>query len=201
MKPWRTLSYIAVLVAYGVLPFGVQAQQPAKLSKDEPIEIVSDALEVIQAEHRAIFTGNVIATQGKVHMKADKMIVFYRDENKGDAAAETAPKATAPEVAPAPEEEAGAIGKGIYRIESEGNVFFSSPTETAQGDKSIYTVDDDTINLMGNVLLTRGGNVLKGTTLVYNLKTGRSLLTGQAVTAGGNGRVRGLFIPEEKKPK
>jgi lipopolysaccharide export system protein LptA len=184
-----------------VLPLRAHAQGPAKLSKDEPIEIVSDALEVIQAEHRAIFTGNVIATQGKVHMKADKMVVFYRDENKPGEAPE-APAATAPEVAPAPaKEEAGAIGKGIYRIESEGNVFFSSPTETAQGDKSIYKVDDDTINLMGNVLLTRGGNVLKGTTLVYNLETGRSLLTGQAVKAGGEGRVRGLFVPDEKKPK
>lgn len=163
--------------------------QTAKLSKDEPIEIVSDTLEVIQAEKRAIFTGNVIATQGKIHMKSDRMVVHYRDE-EGKAA---------PTAAPAPEPDSSAIGKGIYRINADGHVFFSSPTETAQGDRAIYTVDDDTIQLFGNVLLTRANNVLKGTTLVYNLKTGRSLLTGQAISQGGTGRVRGLFVPEEKK--
>jgi lipopolysaccharide export system protein LptA len=171
-----------------VLPIQSVAQT-AKLSKEEPIEIVSDALEVLQTENKAIFTGNVIAVQGKITMKADKMIVFYRDEGKTPETEPAAPSA----------EEAGAIGKGIYRIESEGNVFFTSPTETAQGDKAIYTVDDDTIDLKGRVLLTRGNNVLKGTTLVYNLKTGRSVLTGQAISQGGTGRVRGLFIPEEKK--
>lgn len=147
---------------------------PAKLSKDEPIEIVSDALEVLQNENKAIFTGNVIATQGTINMRSDVMTVFYRD---------------------APDTAGGSTGKGIYRIDSDGNVVFTSPTETAKGDKSIYNVDANTIDLMGNVLLTRGQNVLKGTKLVYNLDTGRSVLTSGGGAVTGSGRVRGLFMP------
>lgn len=162
--------------------FSVQAQ--SKLSGDQPIEIVSDALEVLQNEKKAIFTGNVIATQGDINMRADKMIVFYRETSDS-----------------APASSAGgsdSMGKGIYRIESEGSVIFTSPTETAQGDKAVYLVDTDTIDLLGNVFLTRDKNVLKGTKLVYNLQTGRSVLTGGASSGTKGVRVRGLFVPGEK---
>lgn len=154
----------------------------AKLSKDAPIEIASDTLEVFQNDHKAIFTGNVIATQGNINMRAEKMTVFYREEQAGqteDAASQEA------------------LGKGIYRIESEGKVFFTTPEETAQGDIAIYNVDTDTIDLQNNVYLTRGKNVLKGTKLVYNLATGRSVLTGGQSNQPGS-RVRGLFVPGQK---
>lgn len=149
----------------------------AQTSGEEPIEITSDALEVLQNENKAIFTGNVIAVQGNINMRSDTMTVFYRDaadESQGE----------------------GAMGKGIYRIDADGNVVFTTPTETAKGDKSIYHVDTDSIDLMGNVLLTRGQNVLKGTKLVHNLTTGRSVLTSGSQQVGG-GRVKGLFIPGE----
>ena len=90
------------------------------------------------------------------------------------------------------------MGQGIYKIEAEGGVFFATPLETAQGDKGFYNVDTNTIDLLGNVLLTRDKNVLKGTRLTYNLQTGRSILTGGA--AAGSGRVRGLFLPNQAKP-
>jgi lipopolysaccharide export system protein LptA len=105
-------------------------------------------------------------------MRSDIMTVFYHDAANG------------------------ATGKGIYRIDADGNVIFTTPTETAKGDKGIYNVDADTIDLMGNVLLTRGPNVLKGTKVVYNLATGRSVLTsGAEGTISSTGRVRGLFMP------
>lgn len=172
---WHT-AIIVVMLA--VAPVTANAQ--AKLSSDAPIEIASDALEVLQNEKKAIFTGNVIATQGDINMRANTMTVFYRETS--DSAA-------------APSDAGGAMGKGIYRIESQGNVIFTTPTETAQGDKAIYLVDDDAIDLVGNVFLTRDKNVLKGTKLLYNLKTGRSVLTGGVTGTGGGTRVRGLFVP------
>ncbi|PZP85871.1 MAG: lipopolysaccharide transport periplasmic protein LptA [Azospirillum brasilense] len=152
-----------------------------KLDSKQPIEIASDNLEVLQAENKAIFTGNVIAKQGSITMRSKAMTVFYEggaEASDGEAAA-------------------GAMGKGINRIESTGDVVFITPEETAQGDKAIYNVKTDTIDLVGNVVLTRAQNILKGTTLNYNLATGRSVLNGgaSATTGGGSGRVRGLFVP------
>lgn len=139
-----------------------------------PIEIASDNLEVVQAENKAIFTGNVIAKQATTTMRAAKMVVFYHGSGS----------------------DGSAMGEGIYRIESSGNVVFTTPAETAQGDTAIYHVETDTIDLIGNVTLTREKNILKGTKLNYNFATGRSVLTGGASASQGGGRVRGLFIPK-----
>lgn len=176
--------------------------QASGLQRDKPIEISSDKLDVLQNEHKAIFTGNVIAVQGTTNMRAAQMTVFYRDGGKAKPPAADDAKAQA-----APTPPAGA-GQGIYRIEAEGSVVFTTPSETAIGDKAIYNVDTDTIDLVGsNVTLTRGQNILKGTKLNYNMATSRSVLTGGAggtadVTGSGKpARVHGLFVPKsDSKP-
>lgn len=171
-----------------VLAMGSALAAP-KLDSKQPIEIASDNLEVLQAENKAIFTGNVIAKQGDITMRSKSMTVFY----ESSAAPAPAPGETPPAA------DGAALGKGINRIESSGDVVFTTPEETAQGDTAIYNVKTDTIDLVGNVVLTRGQNVLKGTTLNYNLATGRSVLNGggtsQPGTPATSGRVRGLFVP------
>lgn len=163
------------LVAFAL---AVPATAQVTMSNDKPVEISSDALDVRQDLHQAIFTGNVIAVQGEVNMRADKMTVHYSGEGSGDAAA---------------------TGKGVSRIDADGHVIFTNPTDTAKGDKAVYLVDKQTLDLTGNVLLTRDKNVLKGTHLNYNLETGRSVLTAGGSTVTGGGRVHGLFVPGEEK--
>jgi lipopolysaccharide export system protein LptA len=169
---------------------GAWAQSAPAIKQDTPIEITSDKLDVFQNENKAIFTGNVIAVQGTTNMRSTEMTVFYRD--KGTAAPTPAP---APDAAPAPQ--------GIYRIEAQGSVVFTTPTEVALGDKAIYNVDTDTIDVFGNnVTLTQGKNILKGTKLNYNMATRRSILTGgtnESATSKPK-RVQGLFVPKSDKP-
>lgn len=157
------------------------------IKRDEPIQVNSDKLDVFQNEHKAIFTGNVIATQGTTTMRAVEMTVFYREGKAADAKPATATdakKSTTPD--------------GIYRLEAKGNVVFTTPTETALGDFAVYNVDTDTIDVVGKeVTLTRGQNVLKGTKLNYNMGTGRSVLSGGS--ADKPSRVRGLFVPKSDK--
>jgi lipopolysaccharide export system protein LptA len=157
---------------------------PIAMDSKEPIEVASDTLEVLQNEKKAIFTGNVIATQGKIKMRGAAMTIFYRESSPGGAEAPAA-------------DTSDALGKGIYRIEAEGNVIFTTPTEIAEGKKAVYDVDAQTITLEGDVTLTRGKNILKGTAMTYNLATGRSVLS-SAGAKPGTGRVRGLFVPNEK---
>ncbi len=182
-------AVLKIVSVMSVLFCGVVAHA-AVASSDQPIEISSDTLDVYQNEHKAIFSGNVIATQGTTNMRAAKMTVYYRNEE-----AKKAPKPTG---------EAGA--PGVSRIDAEGSVVFTTPTETAKGDKGVYNVVTDTIELMGSaVTLTRDKNILKGTYMTYNMKTGRSMLTssgGQVTASDGkkSGRVRGLFVPSSDKP-
>ena len=165
------------------------AQEFKQYNTGKPISIEANSLEVLQNEKKAIFTGSVVATQGDIHLKSNKMTVFYK--GGGLPGGETTSTATA--------------GSGISRIDVDGNVFLATPQESAKGDKGVYNVDQKTIRLVGGVVLTKGQNVLKGSALEYNLATGKSLLNGgvSGTTAdgkpSGGGRVKALFVPEQGK--
>jgi lipopolysaccharide export system protein LptA len=168
-----------------VLLFACAAQAQVTMSNDKPVEISSDTLDVQQDKHQAIFSGNVIAVQGSINMRADQMIVYYNNTD-------------------APAGGAAPGANGISRIDANGHVIFTNPTDTAKGDKATYMVNEQTLDLTGDVLLTRDKNILKGTRMSYNLQTGRSILTAGGSTindgkATSNGRVHGLFVPSKQE--
>lgn len=175
----------AALLFLMLMPVAAMAEPtPSGVDTSKPVEVNADELEVLQDQNKAIFTGNVIAVQGDMRMKADKMTVFYRKKE-----AEGAPKTGEP------------TDNTISRLEVDGNVLLSTPEETASGVKGIYDVDAKEVRLLGNVVLTREQNVLKGQKLVYDLASGRSTLDGGSARKTSTGRVRGLFVPQEVKSK
>ena len=80
----------------------------------------------------------------------------------------------------------------IERLEAAGNVYFVSPTQVVRGDNAVYTQAADTLVVTGDVVLTQGQNVLKGSRLVVQVGAGRATMD------EGPGRVRGVFYPETK---
>jgi lipopolysaccharide export system protein LptA len=148
--------------------------QPVLPGKDKttPIEIVADSLVVRQSERLAVFSGNVDATQGDRSLRADELKVFYGEEQPGG-------------------------GQGIRRIEATGRVVVTEPGQTAQGDRGVYDPEANRIRLDGNVVLTRGDNVVRGGQLEMDLVTGTAVI--RAARAGGTPgeRVRALFVPRE----
>lgn len=136
-----------------------------------PIAIDADALEVLQAQNKAIFSGNVVAKQADVLLKADKMTVYYSNKSTSSNA--------------------------ISKIEVNGNVYLATPKETARGSYGEYDTVRNFIILSGGVVLTKDKNVLKGSRLEFDINSGRSKLDGASSETGGSGgRVRGLFVPE-----
>jgi lipopolysaccharide export system protein LptA len=85
----------------------------------------------------------------------------------------------------------------ISRIEAKGNVVLASPQGQATGSSAIYDIAQREVRMGGKVILAKGQNILRGTSLVINLATGRAALTGQG---GTSGRVEGVFVPS-KNPK
>ena len=159
----------------------------SKGDADKPVEIQADHLEVVQKDKVALFKGNVEAKQGNTLLKADEMRVYYKEKPQGKEKAGT--EATSQ--------------NSVSKIDVQGNVFLSTPEETAQGSKGVYDVENSSVTLTENVVVTRGKNILKGSWLVYNLKTGHSEMksTGTVGTDGKKQRVRGIFVPDKtKKP-
>lgn len=153
----------------------------AVVGSKQPIAIDADSLEVIQSERKAIFKGDVKAVQGAMELQSRQMTVFYSD-NKAEQSTVSAMGA-------------------LSRIEVDGDVRMKTKGESAIASRGIYDAAQDKVFLFGNVVLRRGNNVLNGSKLEYSLKTGGSVLSGGT---GGNtpqssgGRVRGVFVPNEK---
>ncbi len=180
----------------------------AFFKSDAPIEITADRLDVDQVNKRAVFGGNVNAVQGDVHLAGEILTVFY-DQEEQVSAATAAPAAPAhapalpaveapPADAAAPgEASAGdSMGSGgrIRRMEVTGGVHVSSPAETATGDQGVYDLEAGTITLTGNVIVTRGENILRGSRLDIDVESGKSIIMG----GGDTGRVKGLFVPKSQ---
>ncbi len=168
-----------------LLALPAQAQvTPKGLDGKKPIEINADSLEVLQEQNLAVFRGNVLAVQGETRLKSEVMTVYYK---KKDGTTNTDPTQST-----------------VERIEVEGAVVLATPEETASGDRGVYDVSRKQVRLLSNVVLTRGKNVLKGDSLVYDFATGKSVInapqhTPAGTSGGGGGRVRALFVPEKDK--
>ena len=185
IKRFIAISLIGLGLAAALAPasFAQEAKgKPSGLSKNskDPINIEADSLEVFDKEGKAIYSGNVIVTQGETVMKAKKMQIFYVRSEEGQAA---------------PAE--GEAGAAIKRVEAEGDVIILEKDQVATGDKGVYEATTDVMTMTGNVALSKGQNVTKGQKLVYNLGTGVA-----TVDAGGTGRVSSSFVSggDAKKP-
>lgn len=143
-------------------------------NSNAPVDVAADRIEVQDRADRAVFSGNVIATQGDLTLTAPRLTVAY--SNGG--------------------------GIQIERINATGGVTVRSPSETATGQYAIYDLNSRLITLLGGVALNRGASNVKGGRLVIDLNTGRAVLDGSAVGGGGakqgqNGRVTGRFtVPQ-----
>ncbi|MBR72019.1 MAG: lipopolysaccharide transport periplasmic protein LptA [Rhodospirillaceae bacterium] len=175
----RTIYFVLNFFIFSLV-LSIPAYADSKLNKNQhdstlPIEVVADTLEVKQGENKAIFSGNVEVVQGDMILNAAKLVVHYRENSKN------------------PEQ------PGISLIDASGDVFVTSPRETASGNTGIYNVDKKTIILVGNVVLTQNENVIQGEHLHMNLETGESRVSKGKKQKGKENRVRGLFIPENKE--
>ncbi len=167
-----------VLVGLSLTPASAQGLTTGgKFDTDQPLEITADSLEVQQAKQLAVFQGRVLVVQGEIRLKSDRLVVHYTED-----------KAKKSDEAP-----------GIRKIDATGNVFLSSPRETAKGQRGVYDVENKMITLTGDVTLTQGQSVLKGQNMTLNLETGLSRIEGGVSSGGTSGRVRGLFVPQKKK--
>jgi lipopolysaccharide export system protein LptA len=155
------------------------ALQGFSQNRDEPVKIRAASLEVREKDKMATFSGDVHVLQGDTEMRCRSLVVFYEEESgpRPVKAAEPGPGGD----------------KQIRRIEAKGNVVVVQKDQNAAGDAATFNMRENTVTLVGNVVVTRGGDVLRGQRLVVDLSSGVSRMD--------QGRVEGLFqrAPAEKK--
>jgi lipopolysaccharide export system protein LptA len=138
----------------------------------EPIDIASDSLEVRDNEKVAIFSGNVNVVQGDTVLKTKTLRVSYEGSPTGSDE------------------------RKISRLEAQGKVIVETGDQTVTGDRALFEMRSKMITVEGDVVLSQGKNVLRGSRLVIDLNAGASRLESPKGASGG--RVTGSFVPSGK---
>lgn len=126
----------------------------------------NERMEYHAAANKAIAKGKAEVTQPGQKIKAETITAFFHPDTSA-----------------------------LERAHAVGNVFITKQqangVDIAQSHQADYDVKKDSVELKGNVKLTRGDNHMQGNHAVIDLKTGYSTLK----NTGGksNGRVRAVF--------
>jgi lipopolysaccharide export system protein LptA len=166
-------------------------QQGLAKNRGEPVKIQAATLEVRDKDKMATFSGDVHVVQGDTDMRCQTLIVYYEGDAGKDntAAAGKAPAPTAAKGAKAAQPAPGAGGgqQQIRRMEAKGSVVVNQKDQTVTGDLADFDMRANTLTLTGNVVVTKGQDVLRGQKLFVNLTDGVSRME------SGGGRVEGLI--------
>ncbi len=120
-----------------------------------PVEVAADSLSVDQDTGTAIFDGNVVIGQGELRIAAGRAEVVY-DGATGD----------------------------IASFQASGGVTFASSSEAAEAQRASYDLQNGTLILTGEVILTQGASALSAERMVIDVATGNAQM---------EGRVRSIF--------
>ena len=115
------------------------------------IEIIADEMEWNKQKNEAIAIGNAKATKGNNVITANKIIGTLTDTS---------------------------MDQRIMKLIALGKVKFTRMGEVATGEKAIYDLEKDIIVIKGNVRLKKNENVMVGESLILNLNTGLSKMSG-----------------------
>jgi lipopolysaccharide export system protein LptA len=129
------------------------------------VNVEADNMEVLEAEKKAIFTGNVKGERAGTRFRGDRMTIHYVDTVRDDGSKKTQ----------------------VTTVDVIGNVEIVTATQTITGDSANLDLRSDILTVSGDVKVTQGKTVINGTTLKVNLKTKTSAMVG--------GRVKGSFVP------
>jgi lipopolysaccharide export system protein LptA len=146
------------------------ALQGFSQNRDQPVRIQAASLEVREKDKQATFTGDVHVFNGDTELRCKSLVVFYDEETGGGKNMKAAD--------PGPSGE-----RSIKRIEAKGNVLVTQKDQNATGDAAIFNMKENIVTLIGNVVVTRAQDILRGPRLTVDLTNGVSKMDGGPVDA------------------
>ncbi|PTX02869.1 LptA/OstA family protein [Pararhodobacter aggregans] len=159
--PRLFLRLLAVLML-AALP--ASAQEGVQISfgqslrlEGSALEVTADLLTVDQTTGASEFSGNVLAVQGDMRISAGALRLEYA---------------------------AGAREgqQRISRLVASGGVTMSTPSEALESREAVYSLDAQSLEMTGAVMLVQGENLLSGERFVADLRAGTGRMVGRVRT-------------------
>jgi lipopolysaccharide export system protein LptA len=174
-----------------------------------------DSLEWYDQKQIAVARGDAVATRDGRTIKADILTAYMvkTPAGQGQAPAKSGKPAAAPtaEAGKPPATPAAAPGKPpagvpggdaesskITRVDAQGHVVVTNGVDTGRGNFGVYNADTGIATLIGDVVIGRGKDVIRGQRGVMDLKNNVSRMMPGGAPDVAHQRVQGLFVRQEQ---
>lgn len=143
-------------------------------NSDDPIEVTARQTDYYRDEGKVVYTTNVRAVQGTTQITSDLLTILCVKNPPVDG------------------QPADPACNEIEKIIAEGQVLFTTPNEKIRGTRAEYDYVNEVITITGDVVLSNGEGVAKGTKLIYSVTDGRATIT------AGDQPVFSIFTPKSR---
>ena len=160
---------LAVFLSLGWGAASAQNLDFASGGNGAPVEIRAEqGLELVQDAKQIVARGNARANRGSTTLAADVILAHYRDGQNAGGKTE------------------------IWRLEAQGHVVISTPTQTITAEHGDYDIDKAAVVLTGrNLKLTTPTDVVTARdSLEYWERTQQAVARGDALAVRGGDRIR-----------
>jgi lipopolysaccharide export system protein LptA len=175
-----------------------------KLTTATDVVTARDSLEWYDQKQIAVARGDAVAIRNGKTIRGDVLTAYMVKSAPGQAkpaasagrppAARGEKPAATPAAAGPPTEESK-----ISRIDAQGHVVVVNATDTGRGDFGVYNADSGIATLIGNVVIARGKDVIKGQYAVMDLNKNVSrMLPSTSAPGAPRQRVEGLFVRDQQ---
>ncbi|MBF0263441.1 MAG: hypothetical protein HQL97_16570, partial [Magnetococcales bacterium] len=168
MKPGILAGWMLALLA--LMTTETVAAAPAS-PRMLALSITSDRLEMDDKNQVAIFSGHVVADDGRMRLSAEKMTVRYDKRMKGNG--------------------------GVREVKAEGRVTIQQERDHGTADVALYQVDKRVVELVGNerdATVRRGDDQLTGKRILVTLNN-HQRIDKVSVQGAENRRVSARITP------
>jgi lipopolysaccharide export system protein LptA len=174
-----------------------------KMTTTTDVVTARDSLEWYDQKQIAVARGNAVAIRNGKTIKADILTAYMVKTGPAAGPATNGKPQPPPKAQPAaakPGVPGAAPGQEskISRVDAQGHVVVTNDKDTGHGDFAVYNAVTGISTLIGNVVLTRGNDVMRGQSAVMDMNHNVSRILPNAGTPNApQQRVQGLFVRED----
>jgi len=194
---------------------GIVTGKALKMTSNADTVTARDAFEWYDARQIAVARGDAVAVHNGRTIKGDTLTAYFVKTAAGatpapgavklEPARATPAKPTLPAApgtaAAAPDKSSAAQGNEsskISRVDAQGHVVAIGAQDIGRGDYGVYNAETGITTLLGNVVLTRGKDVITGQYAVMDMNKNISrILPASALPGSTRQRVQGVFVKQD----
>lgn len=175
---------------------GVVTGHALKMTTATDTITARDRFDWYDQKQIGVARGDAVAIRNGKTIRADTLTAYLA---KTPAAPGAAGKPAKPAPTPAAAKTPG--GKGdpdvdakLSRVDAQGHVVVTNGDDVGQSDYGVYNAQTGIVTLIGNAVITRDKDVIRGQNAVMDLNTNVSRMMPSETGSPGQHRVRGLFV-------